>query len=75
MSSFDTIEGHMNQLLQIWHFIISPAGNLVTFAAGLGWLGFVVFREPDSEVTPNAVVGTKITAPCGSALIWQGKRR
>ncbi len=57
VSSFDTIEGHVNQLFQIWHFIVSPAGNLVTFSAGPGWLGFLVVREPKSKSDAD-VAGT-----------------
>jgi hypothetical protein len=69
VSSFDTIEGHVNQLLQIWHFIVSPAGNLVTFSAGLGWLGFLVFREPkssaDADTAETSTIPPIMRSPTG----------
>jgi hypothetical protein len=65
VSSFDTIEGHMNQMIQIWHFLASPAGNLVTFAFGLGWLSFIVFKEPERkshDSVPNELADSQISA-------------
>jgi hypothetical protein len=61
VSSFDTIEGHMNQMMQIWHFLASPAGNLATFAIGLSWLGFIVFREP--KKTSTDIGGSQMDLP------------
>jgi hypothetical protein len=46
VSDFDTIRKHMSQILEIWHFILSPLGNLLTFALGVGWLGFILMKEP-----------------------------
>jgi hypothetical protein len=68
VSSFDTIEGHMNQMVQIWHFLASPAGNLATFAVGLGWLGFIVFREPGKK-SPNSIPPSEFTGPQNASIV------
>jgi hypothetical protein len=49
VSDFDTVQNHMNQILQIWHFLESPAGNILTFTVGLVWLGYVVIKEPKPQ--------------------------
>jgi hypothetical protein len=46
VSDVDTVRSHMSQILQIWHFILSPIGNLSIFGLGIFWLGFVVMKEP-----------------------------
>src|ERR1035437_7565400 len=55
VSYFDTIQKHMSQILEIWHFILSPLGNILTFALGIGWLGFVVVRKPKQPELPTTI--------------------
>jgi hypothetical protein len=49
VSDFDTVHNHMNQILEIWYFLISPAGNSLIFVVGLIWLVFVVIKEPQPQ--------------------------
>jgi len=53
VSSIDTIKAHVDQLKEIFQFIVSPAGNLASFALGLTWLGYVVLRKKDAKPAPS----------------------
>lgn len=77
LSDGDLVEKHISQIAEVFHFLVSPVGNLLTFVCGIIWLVVVVSRQPTEGLLAPAVAASGAAAPAPRPLvpILESRRR
>lgn len=58
IAQIDTALALPNIVSEIWDFLITPAGNLILFVLGFGWLALLIWQPPFLRRIP--IVGKKV---------------